>query len=1055
MTTSFGHWVFFFNFQLPDLRIQLMVERMVAGARKLNPTRTVRQMVRSLALTAGKHTACQTVRSLALTAGRHSAGQVVRSLALTAGRHAAGQVVRSLALTAGRHAAGQVVRSLALTAGMALTLFPAGALAEHPAWQSRSLLGSPEPPLPARTVEIFPNLVVSEPIGLLDLPGRDWRLIVETRGKLKAIDSTLDDPTETIEILDLAEIDPSVAAIRDMTLDPEFEVNGFVYLVWGIRPSLVEGGQRVSRFVLADTNPPTIDPSTRLDVFTYPSGDHVGASLRFGRDGYLYIGTGDGSGPNPPDIERTAQDLTDVRGSILRIDVRGADAAKPNRIPPDNPFVNRDGARPEIYSLGIRNAFRIEFDPSNGNLWVADVGWVRCEMLHRTFAGANHGWSVVEGPHEMHTTQPRGPGEIVPPVLVLPRAESQSITGGVFQSVDAEFMPGSYLFGDYMNGAVWAADLSDPASASYAKIADSRAKVVSFAQIKLAGQTSLTPIVIDHRGRFLRLETVPADQTVSSEQPFPLRLSETGLFGSLDTLEPAPGVARYQPVATQWRDGAVGDRVIAVPTSDPIQAGRKRRGTKFPMGTVFANTLTQSVVDVDGHASPRRMETQLLVYDGLAWNPFTYRWNDEQTDASLVPAFGDEVSIRVTDPIHGVRETQYRFMARDQCKNCHHASHGGGLSFTPQNLLAASGPSGWAGLVEGGWVNSDHGVTMQMVDPSDAREPLERRARSYLEMNCGSCHAPSGAGLSKLDWTFDIKLDATASVDEAPLQGTFGLVDPMVIVAGHPERSVMMYRMATSGHGRMPHVGSEAPDLQAINMIWDWIASMDHRQSSSKLAADRFPRDLAGEGSPADTTSASLLLWRQLLEGPPQDAMRVASERLQAPHSIFEEGLFSLWVDPSQRALTIGNRPDVADILSLRGDARQGASWFSDVGGSQCRACHRRGGVGIAIGPDLDGIGQKRTREHVVRSLLYPSEEIDPPWRTRTALLADGTAVTGWVTHEDESTLVIKSADGRLREIALDEIDELLENTQSVMPEGQLASLTAQQVADLVEFLMQ
>ncbi len=909
----------------------------------------------------------------------------------------------------------------------------------HPPWQSTALLGSPDPPLPARATPIFERLTLDQPIGLLDLPGRDLRLLLETSGKLKVFDATTSDPAEATLILDLSAYGDEMGAVRDMTLDPEFEVNGFVYLVWGIKTPFVEGGSRVSRFVIPKLDVPLVDRQSRLDLFTYPSGDHVGSSLRFGPDGYLYIGTGDGSGPNPPDVHKTSQNLGDVRGSILRIDVKDASPERPYQIPSDNPFVNTPGARPEIFSFGVRNAFRIEFDPRQGNLWVADVGWVRCEMLHHTFAGANHGWSLYEGPHTVDPNQPRGPGEIVTPAIVMPRAEAQSITGGVFQPADSPFSPGNYLFGDYMNGAIWAADLSDPKQVTYHKIADTSSKIVSFSQINIGNETTPTPIAIDHRGRILRLESVPIEEVAVATTPFPRKLSETGLYRSLEKIEPAEGVVRYQPVAAMWRDGARSERIVAIPTNEPIKSHRNRRNYSYPTGTVFANTISRSVLSSENVSSMRRMETQVLAFDGFNWQTYTYRWNDTQTDADLVPAFGDEVRIRIADPQFTARDFVYRFQSRDQCKICHHIFHAGAISFTPLNLTGKSGSTDWAKLAADGWVNSNHETKRLQVDPYDISERLEMRARSYLDLNCATCHAPAGAGLSRLNVSFETEISKTASVDEAPLQGNFGLSSASVIVAGHPERSVLMYRMATSGAGHMPHVGSEIPDAQATGMIWDWIADMKPNTQTDVLPT---------------STSASMMTWHEL-QSLSSDAAkkRVADIMADAP-SPFDAGLFEPWIEPAARQQTIGNRPDIGAILQLSGDARRGASWFADASGAQCRACHRKSGVGVAVGPDLDGIGRKQGRGQILRSLLFPAELIEAPYRSKTFLLNDGSAITGLVVSETAGSTKVKTTDGTIRSVENDAVDEVKDNLQSLMPDGQLAALTAQQVADILEYLM-
>src|SRR5262249_10436625 len=145
-----------------------------------------------------------------------------------------------------------------------------------------------------------------------------------------------------------------------------------------------------------------------------------------------------GTGPNPPDGRDTGQDISDLLGGILRIDVdrtdpaepRGASPRKNYAIPPDNPFIKTPGARPEIYAYGMRNPFRMSFDRPTGDLWVGDVGWELWEMIYKVQKGGNYGWSVKEGRLEIRPNAKRGPTPILPPTIDFPHTEAASITGG-------------------------------------------------------------------------------------------------------------------------------------------------------------------------------------------------------------------------------------------------------------------------------------------------------------------------------------------------------------------------------------------------------------------------------------------------------------------------------------------------------------------------------------------------------------------------------------------------------------------------------------------------
>src|SRR5262249_15350674 len=145
---------------------------------------------------------------------------------------------------------------------------------------------------------------------------------------------------------------------------------------------------------------------------TWLSGGHNAGCIQFGPDGYLYISTGDGGGPNPPDPLKTGQDISDLLSSVLRIDVDHADHGKGYRVPDDNPFVTYPGARPEVWAYGLRNPWRMSFDRRTRALWVADVGWELWEMVYRVEKGGNYGWSIMEGPQAIKLDEKPGPTPI-------------------------------------------------------------------------------------------------------------------------------------------------------------------------------------------------------------------------------------------------------------------------------------------------------------------------------------------------------------------------------------------------------------------------------------------------------------------------------------------------------------------------------------------------------------------------------------------------------------------------------------------------------------------
>ncbi len=207
------------------------------------------------------------------------------------------------------------------------------------------------------------------------------------------------------------------------------------------------------------TNPDRADPASARELLRIdqPAANHNGGLLLFGPDGYLYIGVGDGGGAGDP--LNAGQRLDTLLGKLLRIDV---DGSQPYAIPPDNPFVNRADALPEIWAYGLRNPWRFAFDPVAGLLFIADVGqnaWEEVNVAPVTAAGLNYGWRLMEGAqcYRPTTCDPTG---LVLPVAVYGHNSTSggcSVTGGeVYRGAHQPALAGVYFYADFCTGNLWA-----------------------------------------------------------------------------------------------------------------------------------------------------------------------------------------------------------------------------------------------------------------------------------------------------------------------------------------------------------------------------------------------------------------------------------------------------------------------------------------------------------------------------------------------------------------------------------------------------------------------
>jgi glucose/arabinose dehydrogenase len=190
-----------------------------------------------------------------------------------------------------------------------------------------------------------------------------------------------------------------------------------------------------------------------------PYPNHNGGKVVFGADGFLYIGLGDGGAANDP--QRHALDLGSYLGKILRIDPV-ATGGKPYTVPADNPFAGTAGAKPEIWSYGLRNPWRFDFDTETGDLWIADVGQNQWEEVDLSTTadgagkGVNFGWSAFEGTHRFNADQ--SDADVTPPIWEYPHGdEGCSVSGGaVYRGSTIASLVGWYVVADYCSGKVWA-----------------------------------------------------------------------------------------------------------------------------------------------------------------------------------------------------------------------------------------------------------------------------------------------------------------------------------------------------------------------------------------------------------------------------------------------------------------------------------------------------------------------------------------------------------------------------------------------------------------------
>lgn len=289
------------------------------------------------------------------------------------------------------------------------------------------VVGSPEPPLPYHAVRTRPELSINFPIHCIHEPGTPNLLLSHEQRSMgeSTISRIIDAPgqAKTEKLLEIDDVAYSLCT------HPKFEENGYLYIGSNGPRKSDNKHSRVTRYTVARTAPHQVDPQSAVTIIEWKSDGHDGAAIAFGLDGYMYVTTGDGTSDS--DLDIVGQRLDTLRAKVLRIDVEHVVDGKNYSVPQDNPFVDRQDARPETWAYGVRAPWRAHVDPQTGQLWVTQNGQDLYEQVYAVQRGANYGWSVMEGSHPFYLERQIGPTPIIKPTFEHSHAEARSLTGGV------------------------------------------------------------------------------------------------------------------------------------------------------------------------------------------------------------------------------------------------------------------------------------------------------------------------------------------------------------------------------------------------------------------------------------------------------------------------------------------------------------------------------------------------------------------------------------------------------------------------------------------------
>lgn len=363
----------------------------------------------------------------------------------------------------------------------------------------------------------FPELSFDRPLIVTHAgDGTDRIFVAEQKGIIRVFDND-QGAEETDVYLDIEDQvvyrdNKNEEGLLGFAFHPEYQSNGHFFLYYTTADEDLTSV--VTRFTVSGTDPNKADPESEVELMRIkqPFWNHNGGTLAFGPDGMLYIGLGDGGKADDP--FGNAQNLTTWLGSILRIDVDHQDDGKNYAIPEDNPFVdttikgagNREkAAAPEIYAYGFRNIWRLAFDRTTGDLWVADVGQNLWEEINIVDKGGNYGWNLREAKHWFFPKGDDNVGNLVDPVWEYHHNIGKSITGGtVYRGTRVPELVGKYVYADYVTGLLWALEC-DAASGTVKEnypIAGKKQPVMSFGEDEAGDVYFTTPF-----GQLFRFKT--------------------------------------------------------------------------------------------------------------------------------------------------------------------------------------------------------------------------------------------------------------------------------------------------------------------------------------------------------------------------------------------------------------------------------------------------------------------------------------------------------------------------------------------------------------------
>ncbi len=571
-------------------------------------------------------------------------------------------------------------------------------------------------------------------------------------------------------------------------------------------------------------------------------------------------------------------------------------------VPPDNPLVgatsfngvavNPAQVRTEIFVMGVRNPWQFSAEDTNGDnkvdeVWVGDVGRSAEEEVDCFHPGDNGGWGWREGvlpgqrAGQLLNGAPESAATLTPPLWYYDQGggsyAGKCIIGGfIYRGTAIPALTGKYICADYVSGNIW----------SVQKTAGAPAITRLSGEIGIVGllpDPATGEILLLDRGNTGTAQGIGGIKRLrigTNDATLPPTLAATNFFADLTDLTPNPGGYTYTPNLRFWSDRAEKKRWFLIQnTSDKL--GYAPEGAwSLPTGMMwvkhfdyptawesFTRTINgQSYTDRRPVAnSPRRrLETRFLVKNATGAYGISYRWNNvnggTQSDATLAGDNGVSMPVNIT--LDGAPTSiTWEIPSRAACMTCHTPEAGHALSFNSRQLNAPGSIASFSGnllsaLNSAGYLTGFSGNPASLprhyrADETD--QSLEARVRSYLDVNCAYCHHAGGTGGGNWDGRAALSLLETGllhgSTVDAPLHE-----EDRLVLAGDVPHSIVFNRIAgANGYTRMPPLATSVPDLEAAQLVADWISQEVYPYASYEEWRSAM---FGAEGSPESLAAA-------------------------------------------------------------------------------------------------------------------------------------------------------------------------------------------------------